>query len=90
MLNEDKLRKSSSDSSTYSDYKFSHDSDDNATVTSTILLTFTCGGKKKPQNKKGIGKVKPAPGMIMSLGVSKTPQQQQMQFEKVSSDKVSV
>jgi hypothetical protein len=55
-----------------------------------MLLTFSRGGKKKPTNEKRKSKVKPAPGMITSWGVSKTPQQQQMQFEKVSSDKDSV
>jgi len=90
MLNENKLWESGSDSSTYSDYEFNHNSDNNAMVASTVLLTFTCGGKQKPKHNKGKHKVKSTPGMMTSLGVSKTPQQQQMQFNNVSSDKDSV
>ena len=78
MLEEDGLW-DSDDSSTHSDYDFNNDSD---TVASSMLPIFATGGKKKPKKKKGKGKATtPAPEMIMSSGVSKTPTRQEMESE---------
>jgi hypothetical protein len=78
MLEEDGLWNSSDDSSDHSDYDFNNDSD---TVASSMLPIFASSGKKKPKKKKGKGKATPAPKMIESLGVSKTPVRQQMESE---------
>jgi len=78
MLEEDDQWNSDDSScSGHSAYDFNYDSDGDNTVASTMLPTFASGGKKKSKKKKGKGKKAPAPKMITSSGVSKTPQQQQ-------------
>ena len=80
-MNEDECWDSDSGScSGHSAYDFNYDSDGDNTVASTMLPIFaSSGGKKKPKKKKGKGKmVTPAPKTTTSLGLSKTPIQQQM------------